>query len=100
MICERKFCLGSNPVDYLEEHGEVWENVAIHLGQLGEADEGRGTRLGSLDKESLRFWIVNYTPEKYHGQWVEADVLLDAGLCVAEREMNTEGRVYANLTFR
>jgi len=90
----RQFCLGSNPVDYLEEHGEFWPDVRIHLGQLGEADEGRGTRLGSLNPESLRFWVASYHPEKYHGQWVEADVLLDAGLCVAEREMNTEGRIY------
>jgi len=90
----RQFCIGSNPVDYLEEHGEFWPDVRIHLGQLGEADEGRGTRLGSLNEESLRFWIQNYTPEKYHGEWVEKDVLLDAGLCVAEREMNTEGRIY------
>ena len=93
----RDFCLGSSPVDYLEERGLFWPDVAIHLRQLGEADEGRGTRLGSLNEESLRFWIQNYTPEKYHGQWVEADVLLDAALCVAEREMDMEGRVYARV---
>ena len=93
----RDFCLGSSPVDYLEERGLFWPDVAIHLGQLGEADNGRGTRLGSLNEESLRFWIANYTPEKYHGEWVEKDVLLDAGLCVAEREMDTEGRVYAKV---
>ena len=95
MICERKFCLESNPVDYIEQRGEVWQHVAIHLGDLGKVDEGKGTRLGSLNEESLRFWIANYTPVKVHGQWNEKDVLLDPALCVAERELDTEeGRVY------
>jgi hypothetical protein len=67
----RQFCLGSSPVDYLEERGLFWPDVAIHLGQLGKADNGRGTRLGSLNEESLRFWIANYTPVKVHGQWLE-----------------------------
>jgi hypothetical protein len=76
MKTERRFCLeGQHPVDYLEEHGVFCsDEVRIHLGKLGEADEGKGTRLTSLDKESLLWWIANYTPEKYHGEWVEADV--------------------------
>ena len=99
MIEQRRFCLqGQHPVDYLEQHGVFClDDVRIHLGRLGEADEGKGTRLTSLNRESLIFWIANYTPEKYHGEWVEADVLLDAGLCVAERELDTEGRVYASV---
>jgi hypothetical protein len=46
-----------------------------------------------LDKESLLWWIANYRPEKYHGEWVEKDVLLDAALCVAERELERAFRL-------
>ena len=60
-----------------------WRDVQIHLGQLGEAENGKGTRLGSLNKPQLMFWIANYKPEKYHGEWVEKDLLLDAALSVA-----------------
>ena len=33
-------------------------------------------------------------------KWMEKDVLLDAGLCVAERELDTEGRVYSRSEFQ
>ena len=94
----RDFCLGTNPVDYLEEHGVFClDDVRIHLGRLGEADEGKGTRLTSLNKAQLEFWVENYQPEKYHGEWVEKDLLLDAALCAISKEwsMPEEGRVYS-----
>ena len=94
MTCERQFCLGTNPVDHLEERGLFWPDVRIHLGKLGEADNGKGTRLGSLNEESLLFWIEHYKPEKYHGTWIEEDIMLDAALCCAQRELDVDGRVY------
>ena len=93
----RQFCLDVHPVDYLEERGVFhWREVRIHLGQLGLADNGKGTRLGSLNKAQLEFWVENYQPEKYHGEWVEKDLLLDAALCVISKEwsMPEEDRVY------
>lgn len=95
----RQFCLGGvHPVDYLEAHGFFhWRDVRIHLGELGLADNGKGTRLGSLNKAQLAFWTENYKPEKYHGEWVEKDLLLDAALCVISKEWSEpeEGRVYS-----
>jgi hypothetical protein len=92
----RQFCLaGIHPVDYLEQHGVFClDDVRIHLGKLGEADNGKGTRLGSLNEESLLFWIEHYKPEKYHGTWIEEDIMLDAALCCAQRELDVDGRVY------
>lgn len=73
------------PSDILEQEGiDGWRKVKIHFGKQS------GTPLGKLPRNSLDWWIENYTPKPYKGTWQEKDLLLDAGLCLASAELTRD----------
>jgi hypothetical protein len=73
------------PADILEQEGiDGWRKVKIHFGKQS------GTPLGKLPRNSLDWWIENYTPKPYKGTWQEKDLLLDAGLCLASAELSRD----------
>jgi hypothetical protein len=73
------------PSDILEQEGiDGWRKVKIHFGKQS------GTPLGKLPRNSLDWWIENYTPKPYKGTWQEKDLLLDAGLCLASAELSRD----------
>jgi hypothetical protein len=97
----RQFILAdeAHPVDFLEEHGvKHWSDVRIHFGKLGPSDENKsGTALARLDKDDVLWWADNWQPKKYKGKWEERDLMLDAALCAAVAEFQSDregGRVY------
>jgi len=70
------------PADLLEQSGYTnWRKVKIHFG------ESLHKTLGSLSQKVLHGWITCWKPEPYRGTWNEADLLLDAALCLASQEM-------------
>jgi hypothetical protein len=73
---------GLDPHDLLEQEGyENWRHVVIHFGKK------KGAQLGKLPAKSLVWWITEWHPEQYKGNWNEKDLLLDAALCLAHQEM-------------
>lgn len=69
------------PKDVLEQDGYTdWRQVPIHFG------EQRATPLGKLTKKSLSFWM-KWEPRQFQGEWNEKDILLDAALTLASREL-------------
>lgn len=72
-----------SPVEYLEQEGvQRWQDVVFHFGK-----KSKGTALGDIDTDTLAWWITNYKPEKFRGNWNDKDLLLDAALCVAHADM-------------
>jgi hypothetical protein len=66
----RDFCLGTNPVDYLEEHGVFClDDVRIHLGRLGETEVKLGfvrptKRFQSSTTTFLQFPLLFYRDDE------------------------------------
>ena len=65
----RDFCLGTNPVDYLEEHGVFCLDVRIHLGRLGETEVKLGfvrptKRFQSSTPTFLQFSLFVYRDDE------------------------------------
>ena len=73
---------GTDVADLLEQDGyDNWREVEIHFGQH------KGKLLGKLPQKSLAWWVNNWTPKPYRGTWDEKDLLLDAALVLAGREL-------------
>jgi hypothetical protein len=73
---------GTDPNDLLEQEGyDNWREVEIHFG------EKKGKVLGKLPQKSLAWWVQNWTPKPFRGTWDEKDLLLDAALVLAGREL-------------
>ena len=73
---------GTDPADLLEQEGyDNWREVEIHFGQH------KGKLLGKLPQKSLAWWVTNWTPKPYRGTWDETDLVLDAALVLAGREL-------------
>src|SRR5215471_1295733 len=73
---------GTDPADLLEQEGyDNWREVAIHFGQH------EGKVLGKLPQKSLAWWIENYETKAYKSTWNDKDLLLDAALVLASREL-------------
>lgn len=71
-----------NVHDLLQQEGhDNWRTVRIHFGKQ------RGSALGEITAKSLVWWITSWAPEKYRNRWNAKDLLLDAALCLAHREM-------------
>jgi hypothetical protein len=63
---------------------EAWGEVPVHFGK------NSGVRLEDLETKSLSWYVNKWTPEKWKGRYKEADVLLDAALCLALEELGDE----------
>lgn len=73
---------GTDPDDLLEQEGyDNWREVEIHFGQH------KGKLLGKLPQKSLAWWVNNWTPKPYRGTWDEKDLVLDAALVLAGKEL-------------
>lgn len=80
---EREFIMAGSmsAEDYLDQEGVAWGEVQIHFGTK------KGTALGDMEPEDVSWWVNNWTPKKFKGKWEEPTILLDAALCVAQKEL-------------
>jgi hypothetical protein len=60
--------------------GNKWTKVAIHFGKQ------QGKKLAELESKSLEWWINEWQPKPYNGNFKEDDLLLRAALDVANDE--------------
>lgn len=68
--------------ELLAEAGvEDWRQVVIHWGKQ------KGIALGKVQAKSLVWWITEWHPKPYKGNWSKEDLVLDAALCLAHAEM-------------
>lgn len=73
---------GSDPIDLLEQEGiDNWRHVVIHFGKK------KGEVLGKMSRTNLSWWVKSWTPKPFHGTWDEKDLILDAALVLASREL-------------
>jgi hypothetical protein len=71
-----------DPTDMLAQDGfENWREVKIHWG------DQKGTALRDLNAKSLKWWITDWHPKMWRGKWNGKDLLLDAALVLASREL-------------
>lgn len=74
-----------SPKDALAQDGyDDWRQVPIHFGKQ------KATPLGKLGTKSLAWWVKEWEPKPYKGTWNEKDLLLDAALTLASRELSGE----------
>jgi ERF superfamily len=74
-----------SPKEALEQDGyENWRQVPIHFGKQ------KATPLGKLGTKSLAWWVNEWQPKPYKGTWNEQDLLLDAALVLASKELSGE----------
>jgi hypothetical protein len=63
---------------------DKWGEVPVHFGK------NKGVMLEDLETRSLAWYVNKWEPTKYKGKYSEADVLLDAAVCLALEELGDQ----------